>query len=81
MAYVKAVILAVLAAIALGAAGGAWALLKLTVERLRPEDKAAVYSQAISEAINCLAFYITVLIPFAVVLVAIRRRRRRLRGG
>jgi len=63
MTYVKAGVVALLAAVALGAATGAWRVLVLAVERLRPEDRQVVLSQSISEAMNCAAFYATLMIP------------------
>lgn len=78
MAYVKAVIAALLAGLLLGAGTGLIEVLTGAVARLRPEDKAVVYAVGISVAMNCAAFFILVFIPLAVVLVfAIRRWRRR----
>ena len=79
MPYVKAVTLAVVAAIALGAGVGA-------VERLRTptlslENTATAYSQSISEAIYCAVFFMVVLVPTAVLVVFSRLRwGRRQRG-
>jgi len=51
MAHLKAMTLAVVAAIALGAGVGARGV--LGAGKLPPADKAAVYSQGISEAVYC----------------------------
>lgn len=74
MAYVKAVLGALSAALLLGAGTGVFGV----VTRLRSDDKAIVYSIGISEAVNCAAFLAVVLVPLAVILVfAVRRWRRR----
>jgi ABC-type Fe3+ transport system permease subunit len=79
--YVKAVIVALLAAVALGAATGAWRVLVLAVERLRPEDRQVVLSQSISEAMNCAAFYAMLMIPLGLIVAyVVRRRRQRLKS-
>lgn len=81
MAYLKAGLFALLAALALGAVTGAWRMLVLAVERLYPEDKAVVLSQSISEAMNSAAFYAMVLIPLGLVIAwVVRRRRQRLKA-
>lgn len=81
VAYLKAGLLALLAALVVGAVSGAWCVLILAVERLRPEDEAVVLSQSISEAMNAAAFSAALMIP-VVLLVAyvVRRRRRRLKS-
>ncbi len=81
VAYLKAGLLALLAALLVGAVTGAWCVLILAVEKLRPEDEAAVLSQSISEAMNAAAFSAALMIP-VVLLVAyvVRRRRRRLKS-
>jgi membrane protein implicated in regulation of membrane protease activity len=77
MAYVKAVIAALLGALLLGAGTGVVEVLTGAVARLRPEDKAVVYAVGISVAMNCAAFFVLVFAPLAVVLVfAVRRWRR-----
>lgn len=81
MAYLKVGLLALLAALILGAATGAWRMLVMAVERLRPEDRAAVLSQNISEAMNCAAFYATLMIPLGLIVAyVVRRRRQRLKS-
>lgn len=77
MTYVKAGGFALLAAVALGAATGAWRVLVLAVERLRPEDRQVVLSQSISEAMSCAAFYATLMIPLGFVIAYFVRRRRK----
>jgi len=49
MTYVKASVLALLAALALGAATGGGLALVLAVERLRPEDRQVVLSRSIAK--------------------------------
>jgi Na+-driven multidrug efflux pump len=71
-AYVKAVVLAFAAAIAVGAGIGA----VVGAGKLSPADKATVYAAALSEAMNCAAFFVIVFVPLAVVFVFIRRFRR-----
>lgn len=79
MTYVKAGLLALLASLVLGAVTGAWLVLMMAVERLRPEDKAGVLSQGISEAMNCTALYAILLVPLGLVVAyVVRRRRQRL---
>jgi membrane protein implicated in regulation of membrane protease activity len=78
MAYVKAVLGALVAALVLGAGTGAVEVLTGAVARLRSEDKAVVYAVGVSVAMNCAAFFVLVFVPLAVVLVfAVRRWRRR----
>ncbi len=82
MAYVKAVLGVLGAALLFGAGTGVFEVLTDAVTRLRPEDKAIVYSMGISEAVNCAAFFAVVLIPLALILVfVIRRWRRRPASG
>ncbi len=81
MAYMKAIIVALFTALVLGAATGAWWLFRAAVESLRPEDKAVIYSRAISEAMNCVAFFVLLLTPLAVVVVAAWRRWRSAPSG
>ena len=76
MTYVKAGVLGLLASLVLGAATGAWLLLVRAVGSLRPEDKAAALAQSIAEAMNCAAFYATVMIPLGLILAYVLRRRR-----
>ncbi len=79
MAYVKAGLLALLAALVLGAVTGAWSVLILAVEKLRPEDEAVVLSQSVSEAMSAAAFAATLMIPLGLIVAyVVRRRRRRL---
>lgn len=81
MAYLRAGVLALLAAVVLGALTGIWRVLVLAMERLRPEDKAVVLSQSISEAMNSAAFYATLMIPLGLIVAyAVRRRRQRLKS-
>ncbi len=81
MAYLKAALAAIPAALALGAVTGAWRALVLAVERLRPEDRQVVLSQSISEAMNCAAFYATLMIPVGLIVAyVVRRRRQRLKS-
>jgi ABC-type Fe3+ transport system permease subunit len=69
------------AAVALGAASGAWRVLVLAVERLRPEDRQVVLSQSISEAMNCAAFYAMLMIPLGLIVAyVVRGRRQRLKS-
>jgi hypothetical protein len=81
MAYLKAVIGAVLAALVLGTATGAVVLLKSGVAFISPADKATIYAASISEAVNCAAFFIVVLVPISVLLLFIVRRWRRPAAG
>lgn len=77
--YVKAGVLALLASLVLGAVTGAWRVLVMSVESLRPEDKAVVLSEGISEAMNCAALYATLTIPLGLIVAyVVRRRRKRL---
>lgn len=79
MTYVKASLLALLASLVLGAVTGAWFLLVRAVGSLRPEDRVAILSQSISEAMNCAAFYAILAIPLGLVVAyLVRRRRKRL---
>jgi hypothetical protein len=73
MGYLKTAALGVLASVAMGAAVGAYGI--LGAGNLGPADKAAVYSQAISEAMNCATFFTIVLVPVALVVVLLRNRR------
>ncbi len=78
MAYVKAVVGALVGGLLLGAGTGVVEVLTGALARLHPEDKAVVYAMSISVAMNCAAFFVLVLVPLAVVLVfAIRRWRSR----
>lgn len=77
MAYVKAVIAALVAGLLLGAGTGLIEVLSGAVTRLRPEDKAVVYAMSISVAMNCAAFFVLVLVPLSVVLVFVVRSWRR----
>lgn len=78
MAYVKAVVGALVVGLVLGAGSGLVEVLTGALARLRPEDKAIVYGMSISVAMNDTAFFVLVLVPLAVVLVfAVRRWRRR----
>jgi hypothetical protein len=77
VAYLRAALLAFLAAIGLGVVSGAWSLLREAVAALRPEDKAVILSRNISEAMNCAAFYATILIPLGLGIAYYRRRMRR----
>jgi hypothetical protein len=82
MAYAKAIILAVVAAVLTGAGAGAVEAATVAMARLRPEDRAVAFAQAISEATNCAAFFVLVLVPLAVVLVlGVGRWRRRSEPG
>jgi hypothetical protein len=76
MAYVKAVAMALAAAIVLGGATGLGFAVWGVFQALRPEDKATVLSRAISEGLNCAAFFTLVLIPLLVAFVFVRRRLR-----
>ncbi len=69
MAYVKAVIGAVVAALLLGAGTGAAVVVKAALARLPPEDRATILAASISEAMNCAAFFFLVLVPLAVLIV------------
>jgi len=77
MAYTKAVISAVIAALVLGVATGAGALFKHALAAIPAEDRATIYAMSISEAMNCAAFFILVLVPLALLLVFVMRRWRR----
>jgi len=76
MTYVKASVLALLIAVVVGAASGVGRLLVLAVGSLHPEDKAAVLSQSISEAMNCAALLATPMIPLGLIVAYVVRRRR-----
>ncbi len=82
MAYVKAVIGAVVAGLLIGVATGMVEVFSRAVAKLRPEDKAVVYGYGVSEAINCAALFVLVLVPLTVILVfAVRRWRCRSAAG
>jgi hypothetical protein len=74
MVYVKAALLALFVALALGGAGGAWSV---RIERLPPEEEATVLAQSISVSMNNGAFCSVVLIPAGLVVVHVLRRRKR----
>lgn len=76
MAYAKAILGAVVAALLLGAATGASEVFRAAVAHLSPADKATIYAASISGAVNCAAFFILVFVPLAVVLVFVIRRWR-----
>lgn len=73
MGYLKPVILALAAAIALGVLVGAYDVLGAAVRGLSSADKAAVLSQGISEGMNCTALFALVLVPAALGLAYFRR--------
>jgi predicted benzoate:H+ symporter BenE len=73
MAYLKAVVGAFLAALLLGAATGAGEVFRRAVANIPPEEKATIYAASISEAMNCAAFFILVLVPLAVLLLFLVR--------
>lgn len=77
MAYLKAVIGAVVVGLLLGVGVGTYDVLAGAIERLRPEDKAVVFAMSISEAMNCGAFFVLLLVPLTVVVVFAKRRWRR----
>lgn len=77
MAFVKAVIGAVVTGLLLGSGIGIFEVLTGAVARLQPEDKAVVYATSISVAVNCAALFILLLVPIAVFLVFFERRWRR----
>ncbi|WP_059435675.1 hypothetical protein [Anaeromyxobacter sp. PSR-1] len=82
MAYAKAIILAVVAAVVAGAGAGAVEAWTVAMARLGAEDRAVLFAQSISVAVNCAAFFVLVLVPLAAVLVVgVRRRRRRSSPG
>jgi hypothetical protein len=76
MAYARAVVTAIAAGLLLGAGIGAFDAFTGALARLRPEDRATVLAWAISEAMNCAAFFVLVFVPLAVVVVLLRRRWR-----
>ncbi len=73
MTYVKAVLLALVAAVLLGLAAGVMDAIRL----LPPEDKATFVAASISCATNSIAFYALVLIPAAIAIASAGRRRAR----
>lgn len=74
MLYVKAVLLAFVAAVGVATVSGVLDALKL----LPPEHRQTVYAHAISSATNGIALYTLILIPVAVVGAwAMRRSERR----
>ncbi len=77
MAYVKAVIGAVIAGLLVGAATGMVEVFTGAMAKLRPEDKAVVYGYGLSEAVNCAALFVLVLVPLTVIFVFFVRRWRR----
>jgi len=77
MAYLKAGFLAMLAALVSGIATGAWRVLVIAVERLRPEDRAVVLAQGTSAAINDAALFAILMVPLGLLLVFAARRWRR----
>lgn len=81
MAYVKAVVVALVAAIVLGAGTGVVEALIGAGATVHPEDKATKYAMGFSLAANCAAFFVLLFVPLSVVLLfAARwwRSRRRL---
>lgn len=76
MVYLKAGFLALLAALALGAATGVWRAMALAYDRLPPGDRAVVLAAAISEALNCAAFLCILLIPIGLLAAFLLKRRR-----
>jgi hypothetical protein len=81
MAYVKAVIGAVVAALLLGAAAGGLMSLKQALASISPQDRATILASTIAETMNCAAFFVLVFVPLALVLVFVRRWRRRRAPG
>ena len=77
MAYLKAAALAVVGAVVVGVGTALWSLLEAALRLLRPGDRTTVLSQAISEGMNCVAFYLFAFLPFALAVVFIARRWRR----
>ncbi len=75
MTYLKATVGAFAAALVLGAASGFADVFRQALASIPPEDKATIYASSISAAINSAAFYLVVLIPFAVVVAFFVRRR------
>jgi hypothetical protein len=75
MGYVKAALLAFVAAIALGAGLGAYWFVRAGA--VNPADRATVYAASIAEAMNCAAFFVLLFVPLSVILVFVDRWRRR----
>ncbi len=73
----KAAAVALVAALVLGAVTGAAVGVAHAFASLPPGDRATILGASISEAMNCAAFLILVLVPLSVVLVfAVQRWRR-----
>lgn len=76
MAYVKAIVAAMAAALLLGVVVGAGDAFRLALGHLRPEDKAIVLASGVAESVNCAAFVLLIAFPLAIILVFVVRRRR-----
>jgi len=77
MAYIKAVSIAVVASLVLGAVGGAGEAFLAAIRKLRPEDGQVVLAHATSVAMNNAALFVLLFVPLAMVLVFVGRRWRR----
>jgi hypothetical protein len=73
VAYVKAVVAAIAVALLVAVAG----TLLQARGAITPEQKQVAYSRGISEGMNNAAFFTLVLVPVALGLAYVQRRRRR----
>jgi hypothetical protein len=74
MPYLKAALLGLLIALALGAGVGLRATQRSGAWNGSPQANAAAYAQGIAEGLNCAALFGLVCVPAAVAVVLVRRR-------
>jgi hypothetical protein len=74
MPYLKAALLGLLIALALGAGVGLRATRRLGAWNGSPQANAAAYSEGVAEGLNCAAFFGIVCVPAAVAALFVKRR-------